>query len=234
MSVIELDRPRRWLEPPRGVSQDRTLTMDNSKTCGKCRQTLPLSFFSPNPAGRSGLRSNCKSCRAEYTRQWSNANRKRKSATDKKYRDENKDRIRETQKNYRELNKEAISVKRQLWAEKNREKVRNIKKAWEQRNPNSRRLKLLRYRARQANNSILFISKKDLKRLYRSTCFFCKSKNNIEADHIIPIARGGRHSVGNLMPLCRSCNASKSDKFIMEFKLWKERKEQIAKDNCVD
>lgn len=32
------------------------------------------------------------------------------------------------------------------------------------------------------------------------------------ADHIQPLARGGEHSVYNLLPLCSRCNLAKSDR----------------------
>jgi len=37
-------------------------------------------------------------------------------------------------------------------------------------------------------------------------------------DHVVPLIRGGRHSVGNIIPACRSCNSSKGGKFIIEWK----------------
>lgn len=35
--------------------------------------------------------------------------------------------------------------------------------------------------------------------------------------------RDGRHAIGNLIPLCQSCNSSKRDKTLMEFRVWKMR-----------
>lgn len=34
----------------------------------------------------------------------------------------------------------------------------------------------------------------------------------LEVDHIVPVARGGRNSLDNLQTLCRNCNQGKSDK----------------------
>jgi 5-methylcytosine-specific restriction endonuclease McrA len=154
--------------------------------------------------------------------------------SDRAYRENNKEQIKAKDKKYYQKNKDKIAVRKQLWAENNKEKTKQSKRLWEQRNPNARREKLLRYRARKANNKVFVISTKDIRNLYASNCFFCQSTNQIEADHIIPIVHGGRHSIGNLMPLCRSCNASKSNKFIMEFRIWQERKINFAKNNIVD
>lgn len=42
-------------------------------------------------------------------------------------------------------------------------------------------------------------------------CVQCGISQNLEFDHIIPLARGGATSVRNVQLLCRSCNASKGD-----------------------
>ena len=221
--MIELERPQRWLEPPWGMSEVRSFTMSNSKTCTKCRQILTIDNFSPKPSGQLGFRAECKKCRSNYTREWVAKNKDRKSASDKAYRAANKEKVAATYKAWQEQNKERIRQSGLRWAKNNPEKARQIKKAWEKRNPDSRRAKLHRYRAKAANNEVCLILPKEITKLYKSSCFFCDSNDRIEADHIIARNRGGRHSIGNLMPLCRSCNASKNDKTIMEFRIWKKR-----------
>lgn len=222
-SMIELHRNPSGALTPWGMSQEWSLTMNNSKTCTRCGQILSVDNFSPNPKGRQGLRAECKKCRAEYTRNWSANNAEKKAAADKAYREANKDKVKETYKAWASQNKERIKETGYRWAKNNPEKSREIKRAWEQRNPDSRRAKVQRYRSRAANNETRLILAKEIKRLYSSPCFFCDSQERIEADHIIARDRGGRHSIGNLMPLCRSCNASKRDKTIMEFRIWKKR-----------
>jgi 5-methylcytosine-specific restriction endonuclease McrA len=74
------------------------------------------------------------------------------------------------------------------------------------------------YRARKMNGANLF-TPKDLKRLYASPCAYCGAIKNLELDHIVPLSRGGKHSIGNTTTACRSCNASKSDRLLMEWRL---------------
>jgi len=50
------------------------LRTEPGKWCCACRQWLPLEAFGPNPELRSGFKSSCRSCCAERTRQWREAN----------------------------------------------------------------------------------------------------------------------------------------------------------------
>lgn len=38
-------------------------------------------------------------------------------------------------------------------------------------------------------------------------------------DHAVPIARGGEHSIDNIVPACQPCNSSKGDRMYYEWKL---------------
>jgi 5-methylcytosine-specific restriction endonuclease McrA len=74
-------------------------------------------------------------------------------------------------------------------------------------------------------SSIYKVTNKDLDFLLRSrrhSCSYCKRKFSghikVTWDNIIPITRGGTHSVGNLTPACIDCNRSKHTKTIMEWK----------------
>src|SRR5262245_24791146 len=40
---------------------------NEAKTCSTCKQSLPLTAFSPDPRYRSGCRGQCKACRVKLT-----------------------------------------------------------------------------------------------------------------------------------------------------------------------
>ena len=51
---------------------------------------------------------------------------------------------------------------------------------------------------------------KSLIAFYGGRCLGCgRSDVKLEADHIVPISLGGKGSIDNIQPLCRSCNARK-------------------------
>lgn len=86
-------------------------------------------------------------------------------------------------------------------------------------NPEKFRAYWNNYRTLKLEGSVFLITDKELKKLLASPCFYCHKVAKIEIDHVIPLSRGGRHSIGNIVPACRSCNASKSDRLITEWRL---------------
>lgn len=51
------------------------------------------------------------------------------------------------------------------------------------------------------------------------TCAYCSAKGvQLECDHVIPVARGGKHDDSNLVTACRKCNRSKRDKLLSEWR----------------
>jgi len=60
------------------------------------------------------------------------------------------------------------------------------------------------------------------RRLAKGICHYCNCKTPIDCltmDHIVPIARGGRSTKGNLVTACKSCNNKKKQLLPME---WEE------------
>ena len=47
---------------------------------------------------------------------------------------------------------------------------------------------------------------------HQDACVYCGSTSKIVYDHFIPLAKGGPHVLGNLVPACQRCNSSKQDK----------------------
>ncbi len=53
-------------------------------------------------------------------------------------------------------------------------------------------------------------------------CAYCgSSEGSLQRDCVQPLSRGGRYTLDNIVPACRSCNASKSNS---EVTSWMRRK----------
>lgn len=57
-----------------------------------------------------------------------------------------------------------------------------------------------------------------LTRRFHNACAYCRKRTRLERDHVIPLSRGGRHAIANILPCCRQCNMSKKDKLLIEWK----------------
>lgn len=49
---------------------------------------------------------------------------------------------------------------------------------------------------------------------YGERCACCHRKRPLTKDHVIPVSRGGSNDIGNLQPLCQSCNSRKGTRII--------------------
>lgn len=162
-----------------------------AKICRDCKKNLPLSSFGKLQWAKDGLNYICKPCNSArgLVRYYAK-----------------KDYILSRMHQDRELNYERrVEVERRSRL-KNKEKSRPSKNARQ-----STRNRLL------GSNEFLILDK-DLRRIYASPCVACGATKNQSLDHVIPISRGGRHSIGNIITLCKSCNCKKHNRFFSEWK----------------
>jgi 5-methylcytosine-specific restriction endonuclease McrA len=83
-----------------------------------------------------------------------------------------------------------------------------------------RQLIAMAYVARKRNAEGSF-SLRDWQRLldrYRGLCAYCATRPATEQEHVIPLSRGGRNTIGNILPACRPCNTSKNDRLLIEWR----------------
>jgi 5-methylcytosine-specific restriction endonuclease McrA len=63
-----------------------------------------------------------------------------------------------------------------------------------------------------------------VQRRHDGCCVYCGKSGPLTMDHVIPLIRGGRHAIGNILPACARCNSSKNGRYITEWKLGISRK----------
>lgn len=74
---------------------------------------------------------------------------------------------------------------------------------------------------RRANELVGKFTESDWKRLvnyYRGRCAYCGNESVLTVDHVVPLSRGGTNYIGNLLPACQSCNSSKHNLFLVEWR----------------
>ncbi len=126
-----------------------------------------------------------------------------------------KRRANETEKAY---NREKAKEKRRQNHNAVRATEREKRRAAYAANPEKYRAKSVRdahrRRARLAGCDVRVVTQRDIDRQacrQRGECWWCGEAKPLTIDHNIPIAKGGRHAVGNIVMACESCNKGRCD-----------------------
>lgn len=144
-------------------------------------------------------------------RAWYTRNRDARRAYNKKYRLEH----------LQELRAKERERGRKKYAEDPR-KVLDYYQAWRKRNLQRARgyARISKNQRRAASAGTHFTLRQWLTLLdaHHGRCGYCGSTERIEADHRIPLCRGGTNSIDNILPACISCNRRKHSKTEEEFR----------------
>lgn len=108
------------------------------------------------------------------------------------------------------------------WAALNPEKVKKYQADYRKRHPEKDRAKQHKRRALKASVQIGDVRlierwEREWKKKKTVICYWCKKRTQpikCHADHVIALAIGGSHSLGNLVISCCSCNVHKHSKTI--------------------
>lgn len=183
------------------------------KQCSKCGQTKPHSEYHRDKRSKDGYVQRCKPCVQIKSKQWLENNRQRNIESCKA-------RYLANPESYKKRSKE--------WAINNPDLKAQTNRLYQINNPHVYRATKQRRKIRKAQNGEYAISNKEWIKLYSSACIYCGSNKDIQADHVIPIARGGTHGIGNLVPACKTCNTSKRERTITEWKKAKRNPEPVT------
>jgi 5-methylcytosine-specific restriction endonuclease McrA len=150
------------------------------KQCNTCKETLPLDRFSKKSAAKDGLQPRCKGCIREYQKAYMQDPKKRKQRLD-----------------YHRVYNADNKLQRAIQMGKRRvEKVGLGAQA-----DDIRVEELVAYWRRQSiDPSVCYLCNVDLSTL---------DPNDRTVDHMVPVSRGGTHTLENLFPCCRDCNHTK-------------------------
>jgi len=172
-------------------------------------------------------------------KQYRENNKESKAITDKRYYIENKEQILSYHKRYREENKNKIS----MWFENNKNHRQEYRKTYriknkfeltkymkEYRKLNIEKLKIQkqeRYcKLRNLEYGLTVEQWREIKTDFNNQCAYCgltekehleRFKERLHQEHFIPLNYNGEYTHNNIIPACRSCNSSKSDKDFFEW-----------------
>jgi 5-methylcytosine-specific restriction endonuclease McrA len=131
-------------------------------------------------------------------------------------------RHRDASKRYYEKNSERRAATAKAWREANRDRVAQATREWQLANRDrtrvSRRQNQALRKARKAATQTAPIDYSEILREYGMVCHICggdiADQRDLHFDHVIPLARGGEHSVENIRPSHARCNLQKGPRLI--------------------
>ena len=95
----------------------------------------------------------------------------------------------------------------------NRDTILARIRAWELAHPEEVKARAARRRARKrgsSENTLTAAQWQSIKVHYNFRCVYCHTKpRQLTMDHIVSLARGGTHTLSNIVPSCRRCNSKK-------------------------
>lgn len=185
-----------------------------TKQCIKCSHIKPINEFCKRKSSKDGYRNYCKECNSILV-----------VKRNKTYYEANKEKCAEINKAYRKLNSTKISeyqkAYQKAYYEEHKEEVANKNKIYWQtpigkacmKNANHKRRTVIK-EGDVTTTQILNLQNS------ASCCYWCGCKlkgKKVHIDHYIPISKGGKHIISNLVIACSGCNQSKRDKDPAEF-----------------
>jgi 5-methylcytosine-specific restriction endonuclease McrA len=199
------------------------------KVCRGCGLTKELSEFYVSATNRDGRWGKCKVCvraraqkyRREHLEQYAQlenarANLPHRIEARRKYQEEHKEQIAQYKKIWTANNKESVGASKRSYYEREREDILARSKKWAENNPEKvRQAKTnnLRKRraARHASRGNFTVQEfEELCESYGNRCLACGNTEAVlEADHVVPLTRGGSDNISNIQPLCGSFNRTK-------------------------
>jgi len=163
------------------------------KTCTKCKTEQPFKSFYKKAAAQDGLTSHCKSCAAVYHAEYNKDNREARAAYQAKYHKDN----REARAAYK--------------AERRSDPANHLRcKTHSAFNGGLRK-------ATKHNNGVKPVinpKEKELMLDFLAAARTLSADTGIEfeVDHIIPLSKGGAHSLSNMQIITRVDNIAKANK----------------------
>lgn len=176
------------------------------KHCSTCKLAKTATEFYKSKKSLDGLCHTCKICSLARSKHWRENNPLRKLRVDATYRENNREELRKYFQAYYASNKEKRWHVQMQWRKNNKEHFKFIA-----------RQQSARRRSLEKVGKITKQEWQDRLAEYNYHCAYClKPFDNLEMEHMLPLSRGGTHTIDNIVPACRTCNGTKSSKTLLE------------------
>lgn len=168
------------------------------------------------------------------SKKWKFENKDKVAEYAKKRRIRHKDEIAERSKRYKQLNKDKIKLSRARYYIENKDLLCKKTSAYAKANRDKYSTYTQQYRARKRSlrDTLTQEQWKFIVSSFNGKCAYCGKDRKLTREHFVPTTKGGHFELGNILPVCGSCNSSKLNN---DFNEWyptyrhysKEREEKI-------
>lgn len=158
-----------------------------TKLCGACHQTKPSDEFYKHSGTKDGYEWCCKACTRPHLHRWYI-----KNAT-------------------------LVLTRKRRWNSENKAQKRRAAQAWRGRNRFRDRQINMRYYLRKKGNTIGPVDYDVIWERDQGICYLCNQaidRSEVHFDHVIPVSKGGPHTMDNIRATHARCNLQKHDKLI--------------------
>lgn len=205
----------------------------NTKQCPKCGETKCIDEFYRNKSRKDGCSAWCKICDNMSHKRYVTNNREHMREYDKndyyknhekhlqqrkESNERNKEKIKQARKEYYQQNRDEILARDSQYSQQHKEQISVRNQKYYQLHKEEFLFKARERKKRIRDSKDGTITKEALNNMYESQCHTCGYCNcdldqfGKHLDHILPLSRGGRHTLSNVHWICPRCNLSKNDK----------------------
>jgi len=219
----------------------------NLKVCTHCEEELTATTenFHRNKNNKDGLEFWCKSCKANYLKEYGQKNIVKIREYQKKWGMENEEKVKVKRKIYELKNVEHIKEQWQIYSNKNKNNIKayrdknkevnskynkqyrkehheELKEQYKEYYNNHKEIYHLSNQKRKAikrklPNTLTMQQWEKIKSDFNNKCAYCGEEKPLAQEHFIALSKGGEYTVNNIIPVCKSCNSSKRDRNFFEW-----------------
>lgn len=142
-----------------------------------------------------------------------------KKERQKKYKESNKYLVAIWKHRDYERNKESYKMRARKHYIKHREEKLAYAKQYQKDNPD--KVRATKYKREKLKGDKYVVTDRDIRRqrdIQKGLCFWCGDRiQKYHIDHVMPLSKGGSHSIGNIVISCPTCNIKKNNRLPIDF-----------------
>lgn len=205
------------------------------KRCTKCGIEQNLDQFYPRSDRPGKFRAHCKTCLSEKAAHYYQENKDEINVHIAKYRSANGERLKQAAKRYQLAHKDKYYQNLRRWEDNNRERSNAKRRRYYRNHSELERYRRRKFgklhpeksqeyhglrRARKQNNPHERLSYKKIWKRDKGICYLCGQsveQGDVHFDHVVPLSRGGSHTMDNVRVTHKTCNLRKNNKTVEEY-----------------